>query len=159
MSNFSKDAANPGQANRGQVSRRRFLGRAGAASAAGIAASGMAASAAAAVLPGATINTFKGKYAVDGHRIVDGFMASPRGKTGLDVVVLVSESGKIDAAAEAAARSYAASGWLAIAPDLPATYRAAALAGKPAMVAALTRDVPRLKRLARGSGKVAIVTV
>lgn len=150
MSNISNDAA-----SRDTVSRRAFLGHAGI----GAAAAGIAVNPAAAALSGASIKTFKGKYAIDGHRIVDGFMASPRGKTGLDVVVLLSESGKLDAAAEAAARSYAASGWLAIAPDLPATYRAAAPAGKPAMVAALTRDVPRLKRLARGSGKVAIVTV
>lgn len=154
MSNLSNDSANSGQ-----VSRRRFLGRAGVTSAVGIAASGMATSAAAAILPGAKINTYKGKYAIDSHRIVDGFMASPRGKTDLDVVVLISESGKLDAAAEAAARSYAASGWYAIAPDLPATYRTASLGGKAAMVEALTRDMPRLKRMARGSGKVAIVTV
>lgn len=151
MSNFSNDTANPGQ-----VSRRGFLGRAGVTSVVGIAAGGMATNAAAAILPGAKISTYKGKYAVDGHRVIDGFMASPRGKTNLDVVVLVSESGKLDAAAEAAARGYAASGWLAIAPDLSATYRGA---DKAAMVAALNRDLPRLKRLGRGSGKVAVVTV
>lgn len=153
MSNTSNDAVNSGE-----ISRRGFLGRAGIASAVGVAASGVASQAAAAVLPGANIQTFKGKYAVDSHRIVDGFMASPRNKTKLDVVVVISESGTLDAAAEATARSYAAQGWLAIAPNLPSTYRGAALAGKPAMVEAMMRDVPRLKRLARGSGKVAIVT-
>ncbi|WP_343519263.1 hypothetical protein [Sphingomonas sp.] len=152
MSNNSHDAANP---DAGQVSRRAFLGRAGVASAVGVATAGMATNAAAAVLPGAKVKTFTGKYAVDGHRIVDGFMASPRGKTKLDVVVVISESGALDAAAEATARSYAAQGWLAIAPNLPTTYRGAA--GKPAMVEALNRDLPRLERLARGSGKVAVV--
>ncbi|WP_423605583.1 dienelactone hydrolase family protein [Sphingomonas sp. MS122] len=155
MSNNSHDAANP---DAGQVSRRAFLARAGVASAVGAATAGMATNAAAAILPGVKVKTFKGKYAVDSHRIVDGFMASPRSKTKLDVVVVVSESGALTAEAEATARRYAAQGWLAIAPNLPSTYRGAALAGKPAMVEALMRDVPRLERLARGSGKVAIVT-
>lgn len=151
MSNNSNDIANVAG-----VSRRSFLGRAGVASAVGVAAAGMASNAAAAVLPGAKVKTYTGKYAIDGHRIVDGFMASPRGKTKLDVVVVISESGTLDSAAEATARSYAAQGWLAIAPNLPSTYRGAALAGKPAMVEALMRDMPRLERLARGSGKVVI---
>ena len=150
MSNISNDAA-----NRRTVSRRAFIGHAGI----GVAAAGVAVNPAAAALSGGDVKTFKGKYAVDGHRIVDGVIAAPRGKTGLDVVVLISESGKLDAAAEAKARSYAASGWLAIAPDLPATYRSAAPGGKAAMVDALMRDVPRLKRLARSSGKVAVVAV
>ncbi|WP_447727344.1 hypothetical protein [Sphingomonas koreensis] len=149
MSNLSNEAG-----TKGRISRRGFIGTAGIAS---VAMGGV--TQAAAAIGGAKVKTYKGKYAVDGHRIVEGFMASPRGKSNLDVVVLVTESGKLDAAAEAAARSYAASGWLAIAPDLPATYRAAALAGKPAMVEALTRDVPRLKRLSQGSGKVTFVTV
>lgn len=150
MSNISNVAA-----SRGIVSRRAFLGHAGV----GAAAAGVAINPAAAALSGAGIKTFKGKYAIDGHRVVDGFMAAPRGKANLDVVVLVTENGKLDAAAETAALGYAASGWLAIAPNLPATYRGAAPAGKPAMVEALTRDLPRLKRLARGSGKVAIVAI
>ena len=136
----------------GQVSRRSFLGRAGAVSAAGVVAAGAINPAAA--FAGSTVRTYKGKYAVDSHRVFDGFMASPKGKTGLDVVVVVSESGKLDSAAEATARRYAASGWLAIAPDLGATYKGS---DKQAMVAALTRDLPRLKRLSRGSGKVAVV--
>ena len=136
----------------GQVSRRSFLGRAGAVSAAGVVAAGAINPAAA--FAGNSVKTYKGKYAVDSHRVIDGFMASPKGKTGLDVVVVVSESGKLDAAAEATARRYAASGWLAIAPDLGATYKGG---DKQAQVAALTRDLPRLKRLSRSSGKVAVV--
>lgn len=136
----------------GQVNRRSFLGRAGAVSAAGVVAAGTINPAAA--FAGSSVRTYKGKYAVDSHRVIDGFMAAPRGKTGLDVVVVVSESGKLDAAAEATARRYAASGWIAIAPDLSATYRST---DKQAMVAALTRDLPRLKRLSHSSGKVAVV--
>lgn len=137
----------------GQVSRRSFLGRAGAVSAAGVVAAGAINPAAA--FAGSRMRTYKGKYAIDSHRVIDGFMAAPRGKTGLDVVVVVSESGKLDAAAEATARRYAASGWIAIAPDLAATYGKAG--DKQAMVAALTRDLPRLKRLSHSSGKVAVV--
>lgn len=146
MSNMSDNQA-------GQVSRRSFLSRAGAVSAAGVVAAGVVNPAAA--FAGNKLRTYKGKYAIDTHRVIDGFMASPKGKTDLDVVVVVSESGKLDAAAEATARRYAASGWIAIAPDLAATYGKAG--DKQAMVAALTRDLPRLKRLSRSSGKVAVV--
>jgi len=147
MSNFSNDTA-----IQSRVSRRGFIGTAGIAS---VALGGMTTQAMAAV-SGAKVKTYKGKYAVDSHRIVNGFMAAPRGKTNLDIVLLVSENGKLDAAAEAAARGYAASGWIAFAPDLPSTYDTN---DKAAMVEALTRDVPRFKRLGHGSGKVAIVTV
>ncbi len=137
----------------GQVSRRSFLGRAGAVSAAGVVAAGTITPAAA--FAGSSMRTYKGKYAIDSHRVIDGFMASPKGKTGLDVVVVVSESGKLDAAAEATARRYAASGWLAVAPDLASTYSKAG--DKRAMVAALTRDLPRFERLSRKGGKVTVV--
>ena len=59
-------------------------------------------------------------------------------------------------AIQARARSFAAQGWLAIAPDLSATYRRAALGGRPALVAAMMRDLPRFRRMARGSGKVMV---
>jgi len=137
----------------GRVNRRSFLGRAGAVSAAGVVAAGTINPAAA--FAGSKMRTYKGKYAIDTHRVIDGFMAAPRGKTGLDVVVIVSENGTLDAAAEATARRYAASGWIAVAPDLAATYGKAG--GKSAMVAALTRDLPRFKRLSHSSGKVAVV--
>ena len=146
MSNLSNEAG-----TKGRISRRGFIGTAGIAS---VAMGGV--TQAAAAIGGAKVKTYKGKYAIDSHRIVDGFMASPRGKADLDVVVLVTENGKLDAAAEAAARGYAASGWAAFAPDLAATY---GTTDKAAMIAALDRDMPRLKRLAQGSGKVAIVTV
>ena len=136
----------------GQVSRRSFLGRASAVYAAGVVAAGSITPAMA--FASNSVRTYKGKYAIDSHRVIDGFMASPRGKSDLDVVVVVSESGKLDSAAEATARRYAASGWIAIAPDLDSTYKGS---DKQAMVAALTRDLPRFKRLMRSSGKVAIV--
>ncbi len=136
----------------GRVNRRSFLGRAGAVSAAGVVAAGAINPAMA--FAGNSVRTHKGKYAVDSHRVIDGFMAVPKGKTDLDVVVVVSESGKLDSTAEATARRYAASGWIAFAPDLASTYKST---DKQAMVAALTRDLPRLKRLSLGSGKVAVV--
>lgn len=146
MSNLTNEAG-----TKGRISRRGFIGTAGIAS---VAMGGV--TQATAAIGGAKVKTYKGKYAIDSHRIIDGFMASPRGKTDLDVVVLVTANGKLDAAAEAAARGYAASGWAAFAPDLAATY---GTTDKAAMIAALDRDMPRLKRLAHGSGKVAIVTV
>lgn len=138
------------------VSRRKFVGRCAAAPVAVIAA-GVLAPTAASAATGGSVTTYKGKYSLDGHRIVNGFFARPRGRTGLDVIVVVSESGALDAAAEAKARSYAAQGWLAIAPDLPSTYKGASIAGKAAMVESLMADMPRLKRLSRASGKVALV--
>ncbi len=138
----------------GQVSRRSFLGRAGAISAAGVVAAGTVTPAMA--LGGKSIRTYKGKYAIDTHRVIDGFVAAPRGANRTDIVLVVSENGALDSAAEATARRYAASGWLAFAPDLPATYKGTA-DDKQAMVAALTRDLPRFKNMGRGSGKVAIV--
>ncbi|URW74901.1 hypothetical protein M9980_10025 [Sphingomonas donggukensis] len=140
----------------GPVSRRGFIGRCAVAPVAGIAA-GSVASGAAAAVAGGNVRGFTGKYAIDSHRIIDGFFAAPRGRTGMDVVVVLPTRGAPAGAAEATARSYAAQGWLAIAPNLAATYKGAALLGQPAMVAAMMRDLPRLKRHARGSGRVAVV--
>jgi carboxymethylenebutenolidase len=140
----------------GPNDRRGFMKHCGAVLVAGAAAGGMATGAVAKV-PGAKLSTYKGKYAIDSHRVVDGFFASPRGRTRLDIVVVIPASGTLDAAAEETARSYAARGWLAIAPNLTATYKGAALGGKSAMVAALMGDLPRLKRFARGNGTVAVI--
>ncbi|WP_066657555.1 MULTISPECIES: twin-arginine translocation signal domain-containing protein [unclassified Sphingomonas] len=138
----------------GQVSRRSFLGRAGAISAAGVVAASTVTPALA--LGGNGVRTYKGKYAIDSHRVIQGFVAGPRGKAYSDIVLVVSENGAIDAAAEATARRYAASGWLAVVPDLPATYDGTA-GNKQAMIEALNGDLPRFKRMVRKTGKVAIV--
>lgn len=138
----------------GQVSRRSFLGRAGAISAAGVVAAGTVTPALA--LGGNGVHTYKGKYAIDSHRVIQGFVARPRGKAYSDIVLVVSENGAIDAAAEATARRYAASGWLAVVPDLPASYKGTA-GDKQAMIEALNGDLPRFKGMGRKIGKVAIV--
>ena len=133
---------------RGVVGRRGFLA---------LPVAGIAVASAGAAIAGAAIHSFKGRYAVDGHRIVDGFFAAPRTGSMLDVVLVIPASGALDATAEATARSYAADGWLAIAPNLPATYRDAAPFGKSAMVAALMQDVSRFQRLTRTNGRVTVI--
>ena len=132
--------------------RRGFIARCAAAPAVVVAASGLSVAGAA-----TRVKTYKGRYAIDSHRVINGYFASPRGGDACDVVLVIPQSGTLDAAAETMARGYAANGYLAIAPDLPSSYRAASPAGKSAMVAALMRDMPRLKRMSRGSGKVAVV--
>lgn len=136
----------------GPCNRRGFIARCVAAPV--VAAGGIGLNAAVAA---GSIKTFKGRYAIDSHRIVEGYFAAPRGAGKLDVVLVIPRSGTLDAAAETMARGYAADGYLAIAPNLPTSYRAAALGGKQSMVAALLRDMPRMKRLAQGSGKVVVV--
>ncbi len=133
--------------------RRGFIGRVAAAPAIVAATSGVATAAGF----GPAIKVYKGRYAIDGHRIVDGFFASPRGKARMDMVVVIPATGTLDAAAETMARSYAADGYMAIVPNLPTSYRAASIGGKPAMVAALMRDMPRIRAMAQSSGKVAVV--
>lgn len=132
--------------------RRGFIARCAAAPVVVAGATGLSAVAAA-----GNVHTYKGRYAIDSHRIVDGFFARPRGTANFDVVLVISQSGTLDDAAEQLARGYAADGYMAIAPNLPTSYRGASLGGKQAMVAALMRDMPRLKGMPRGSGKIAVI--
>jgi hypothetical protein len=138
----------------GKTSRRGFLARCGAVPVAGVATGGLASSAFAAT----STRSYAGKYAIDGHRIVDGYFVWPRKRDQADIVVVVSESGKPTAAAQAIAQRHGASGRIAIVPNLQTSYAGASLLGKGAMVAALMDDLPRLKRMARSSGQVSFVT-
>lgn len=135
------------------VSRRRFFATCGAVSAAG-AAIGIAGPAF-----GATtgLRTFEGAYGLGARNLVFGYFANPRGRTNLDVVVIVPDSGKVTAKAKALARQHAAQGRMAVVPDLVATYGTAALGGVPAMTAALMADKARYHRLPLGSERVTFV--
>ena len=132
--------------------RRGFMTRVAAAPVVVAGAAGLGSAVAA-----GNVHTYKGRYAIDSHRIVDGFFARPRGTAALDIVLVIPQSGTLDAAAEQMAQGYAANGYLAIAPNLPTSYRGAALGGKQAMVDAPLSDMPRLKGMPRASGKVAVV--
>jgi hypothetical protein len=136
------------------ANRRGFLARCGALSIAGLAGGGLASSAFAA----SSVRIYKGKYAIDGHRIVDGYFVWPRKRDRSDIVVVVSDSGKPTAAARAVAQRHGANGRIAIVPHLPASYADASLLGKAAMVTALMNDLPRLRGMARSSGRVSFVT-
>lgn len=135
----------------GPVSRRGFIGCMGALPVAGVAVSG-----AASAMTASNLSIYKGEYAIDSKRVVQGYFAAPRGRQSLDIVLVLPGEGMTAAQTEAKARGFAAQGWLAIAPDLPKTYRGAALGGRPALVAAMMRDLPRFKAMARGSGKVVV---
>ena len=150
MSNIVKDAAT---ALQGNLSRRGFMGTCGAVSIAG--ATGAFAAPA---LGAGSVRVYSGQYAVDSHRIVDGYFAWPRRRANADVVVVIGEAGVPDAESKAIARRHAANGRIAIVPHLAATYRDQALGGKPALVAAMTRDLPRLRKMARASGTVSVVS-
>lgn len=138
----------------GNASRRGFLARCGAVPIAGVVGSGIATSAFAAT----ATKTYKGKYAIDGHRIVDGYFVWPRKRNRADIVVVVSDSGAPTAAAQAVAQRLGANGRIAIVPHLQTSYAGASLLGKGAMVAALMDDLPRLKAMSRSSGRVSFVT-
>lgn len=135
------------------VSRRGFFATCGAVSAAGAAAS--VAGPAWAATTG--MRTYEGAYALGAHNLVFGYFANPRGKTDLDVVVIVPDKGRVTAKTRALARQHAAQGRMAVVPDLLATYGKAALGGVPAMTAALMADKARYRRLPLGSNRVTFV--
>ena len=153
MTNYASDTA-PSVASslQGKVSRRGFMGTCGVVSVAG--ATGAFAAPAFANGP---IAVHDGRFAVDSHRIVDGYFAWPRRHTNADVVVVIGESGIPDAASKAIARNHAANGRIAVVPHLAATYRDRTLGGKPALVAAMMSDLPRLRTMLRASGTVSVV--
>jgi carboxymethylenebutenolidase len=105
------------------------------------------------------LSTFKGRYALANGKIVDGYFASPRGKTKLNVVLVMPKGETLDAEAENEARHHALAGYLAIVPDLKATSGASSLAGRDAMIADMMTAMPGLKRMAHGNGHVRVVGV
>lgn len=102
------------------------------------------------------LNTRQLRYALCGGKILDGYFASPRGKANLGVVVVMPDQVGIDAKAQETARRYALAGYLAIAPDLGATFKGGS---RDAMVAEMMKTVPQLKRLAHANSKVSRISV
>jgi hypothetical protein len=140
------------------VSRRGAVRRMMAAAAAGVVAPALAPAAKAAVGNDDGLNTFKGRYALRGGRIIDGYFVAPNGKADLDVVVLLHGESGFDAGARALAHQYARAGKLAIVPDMPATYKGvAALAGRDAHIADIRGMSAAFGRHVRGNGKVEFV--
>ena len=118
------------------ISRRGAMSRMAVAAAAGVVVPAMAPVAHAASGAEGDLRTFKGRYALRGGRVIDGYFVTPRNSTGLDVVVVLHGENGFDAGARALAHQYARAGKLAIVPDMPATYTGvAALAGRDAHVA------------------------
>lgn len=129
------------------------------AAAAGAVAPGLTPAAHAALGGDGDLSVFKGRYAFRGGRIIDGYFVAPKGGTGLDVVVLLHGEEGLDAGICTLAHRYARAGKLAIVPDMPATYGgAAALAGRDAHLADLTRLRATFGNHLRGNGKVEYIS-
>ncbi|MGY4396818.1 hypothetical protein ACVWZA_002003 [Sphingomonas sp. UYAg733] len=130
-----------------------------ASAVAGFSAPAMAApSMAAAIDPtDSRLSIFKGRYALANGKIVEGYFASPRGKTKLNVVVLMTRGDTLDAETENEARRHALDGYLAIVPDLKATSGTSALGGRGAMLADMMTAIPGLKRMSHGNGHVRVI--
>ena len=122
-------------------------------------AAGLAAPAAAAMASAdSRLATFKGRYAIHGGKIINGYFASPRGKTQLNVVLVIPGEQGLDARTQAAVRRHALAGCLAIAPDLTAKQgNVPAGAGRDAILAELIAAVPNLKHLPHGNGRVTVI--
>jgi carboxymethylenebutenolidase len=102
------------------------------------------------------LNARKVRYALRGGKVLEGYFASPRGAANLGVVVVMPDQIGADAKAQETARRYAHAGYLAIAPDLGATFKGGS---RDAMVAAMMQTVPELKRLAHSNSKVSKISV
>jgi hypothetical protein len=140
------------------ISRRGAMGRMAVAATAGIVAPALAPIARAADGTDSDLRTFKGRYALRGGRVIDGYFVAPRNAVGLDVVVVLHGENGFDASARALAHRYARAGKLAIVPDMPATYSGvAALAGRDAHVADLKHLGTAFGGHLQGNGKVEFV--
>jgi hypothetical protein len=140
------------------VSRRGVMSRMAVAAAAGMVVPALTPVARAAGSADG-LKTFKGRYALRGGRIIDGYFVAPGNKMELDVVVVLHGENGFDAGARALAHEHARAGKLAIVPDMPATYTGiAALAGRDAHVADIKTMRDAFGRHLRGNGKVEFVT-
>jgi carboxymethylenebutenolidase len=147
-----------GVSHTNSVSRRGIMSRMAVAAAAGMVAPALT-PVAHAVGSDDGLKTFKGRYALRGGRIVDGYFVAPGKAFNLDVVVVLHGENGFDAAARALAHDHARAGKLAIVPDMPATYRGiAALAGRDAHVADIRAMRDAFGRHVRGNGKVEFVS-
>ncbi|QNQ10621.1 hypothetical protein [Sphingomonas alpina] len=152
VSSVEKLAAKP-------VDRRKVVAGIAAAPIATSGIGGIAAPAMAATIAPSDerINTFKGRYALGSGKIIDGYFAQPRGKTNLNVVLVMPKGDTLDAETENEVRRHALAGYLAIAPDLRATSGALSLAGRNAMIADMMTALPGLKKMAHGNGHLRVV--
>ena len=144
---------------RAPVGRRSVMRRMAALSVApAIAGSGMLgfAGSAFAATDDSRLNARNVRYALRGGKVLDGYFASPRGKANLGVVVVMPDQVGADAKAQETARRYALAGYMAIAPDLGATFKGGS---RDAMVAEMMKTVPELKSLAHSNSKVSKVSV
>lgn len=105
----------------------------------------------------ADLRAFKGRYALKGGDILAAAFASPRGKTGLDMVVLMPGKDGYAHDLKAKMRRYARAGKLVVAPDLEATYPDHAILGYDAMVRDTLDKAGRLSRGALGNGRMSVV--
>lgn len=103
-----------------------------------------------------SLNARNVRYALRGGKVLEGYFASPRGKANLGVVVVMPDQAGADAKAQETARRYAHAGYLAIAPDLGATFKGGS---RDAMVAQMMKTVPELKRLSHSNSKVSRISV
>lgn len=139
------------------VSRRGVMSRMAVAAAAGMVAPALTPVARAAGSD-AGLKTFKGRYALRGGRLIDGYFVAPRNAVGLDVVVVLHGENGFDAGARALAHEHARAGKLAIVPDMAATYTGvAALAGRDAHVADIKGLSAAFGGHLHGNGKVEFV--
>ena len=147
-----------GVSHSNSVSRRGVMSRMAVAAAAGMVAPALTPVARAAGSDEG-LKTFKGRYALRGGRIIDGYFVAPSNSSYLDVVVVLHGENGFDAAARVLAHQHARAGKLAIVPDMPATYRGvAALAGRDAHVADIKGLRDAFGRHLRGNGKVEFVS-
>lgn len=147
-----------GVSHSNSVSRRGIMSRMAVAAAAGMVAPALT-PVARAVGSDDGLKAFKGRYALRGGRIIDGYFVAPRNASNLDVVVVLHGESGFDAGARALAHDHARAGKLAIVPDMPATYAGiAALAGREAHVADIKTLRDAFGRHFRGNGKVEFVS-
>jgi len=104
----------------------------------------------------AGLNARNVRYALRGGKMIDGYFASPRGRANLGVVVVMPDRTGVDAKARETAHRYAQAGYLAIAPDLDATFKGGS---RDAMVAEMMKTLPELKRLSHSNSAVARISV
>jgi carboxymethylenebutenolidase len=141
------------------LGRRAVMGRLAAmpvaSAVAGSGIIGFASSAAAATGTDPRLQAKNQRFAISGGRILDGYFASPRGKTNLDVIVVLHGENGLDTLAEETARRYALSGYFAVAPDLGKNFAGLSRDGQ---IAEMVKLAPKLKRLPHGNGNVRIVS-
>lgn len=135
------------------ITRRGALRGAAVATAATLAAPGIA-SAAEVLGVSEGLRTYRGRYALPGGRIIEGYFVAPRSRGQLDTIVVLHGEQGVDARAQAVANYYAASGKLVVVPDMPATYPNG---GRAAQVADLKKLAPNFGKRCMANGNVQFV--